>query len=145
VIKGVHQIVAMTFIDEYYDGCHVHHKDENKHNNRIFNLEILSHSDHARLHSDPSRLVNYVKKNGPPNKGKKMSAEFCEKCRVSAIRRAEREKKLGITHAYELQKRIHINQFMNVDGTKRVMDPEKYEKFREACKLGALKRNKKDT
>lgn len=92
VIKGVHQIVAMTFDERYYDGCHVHHRDENKHNNNISNLDVEDPRDHARHHANPENLKKYVRDHGPANKGKKMSPEFCEKCRISAIKRRERER-----------------------------------------------------
>ena len=38
-IKGVHQVVAMTFDKGYFPDCVVHHIDEDKHNNclEIFN------------------------------------------------------------------------------------------------------------
>lgn len=133
VIKGVHQIVAMTFIDEYYEGCHVHHKDENKHNNDVSNLEILDPQVHEKLHAKPDKLINYVKKNGSPTKGMKMSKEFCEKCRISALKRSEREKSLGMKHS-------HGNQFINPDGSRKTIDPIKMEKFKESCRKAALNR-----
>jgi hypothetical protein len=33
----------------------VHHKDENKHNNQIENLEVMDAGDHARFHSTTGR------------------------------------------------------------------------------------------
>ncbi len=33
----------------------VHHKDENKHNNQIDNLELMTSSEHAKLHSPVGR------------------------------------------------------------------------------------------
>jgi hypothetical protein len=36
-------------------GWHVHHRDGNKANNRIGNLEALSPKDHARIHSEEVR------------------------------------------------------------------------------------------
>ena len=87
VVKGAHQIISMTFDPNYYEGCVVHHEDENKHNNRYVNLTVESRIDHARHHADPNRLVDYIKRNGPANKGKKMSKEFCEHCRQSALKR----------------------------------------------------------
>ena len=51
------------------------------------NLEIKSRSEHSRYHADATALIEYSKKNGPHNKGKKMSAEFCQKCRQSALKR----------------------------------------------------------
>lgn len=115
-VKGVHQIVAMTFLDEYYDGCNVHHKDSDKHNNCLHNLEVLSPSDHARLHADRDILKNYTLEHGPANKGKKMSKEFCEHCRESALKRAERERSEGIKRGRSIR---HGNQFRNADGTKK--------------------------
>ena len=49
-VIGIHQAVAMTFLNGYYPGCIVHHKDENKYHNWDSNLEIISRSDHGRHH-----------------------------------------------------------------------------------------------
>ena len=78
----------MTFKPEYYPGCVVHHKDENKGHNYAENLEVESRNDHSRHHANPDAMLEWQKKNGGPvNKGQKMSAEFCEKCRQSALNR----------------------------------------------------------
>ena len=86
-VYGVHQVVAMTYLKDYYKGCIVHHKNEDTHDNKVDNLEIHSRSSHAAHHADPSPLIKYTYTNGPANKGKKMSAEFCEHCRESARKR----------------------------------------------------------
>lgn len=49
-VIGVHQAVAMTFNPDYYPGCIVHHKDENKYHNWDTNLEITSRREHASHH-----------------------------------------------------------------------------------------------
>lgn len=49
-ILGVHQAVAMTYSPDWFDGCVVHHIDENKFNNCINNLKCESRSDHSRHH-----------------------------------------------------------------------------------------------
>lgn len=36
-------------------GCHVHHKDEDRRNNRIENLECLEAADHRKIHADMRR------------------------------------------------------------------------------------------
>jgi hypothetical protein len=50
-VYGVHQLVAMTFNDKWFDGCIVHHLDEDKHNNYDYNLECMSREEHGRLHN----------------------------------------------------------------------------------------------
>lgn len=44
--KRIHVLVAETFIGEITRGYHVHHKDGNKQNNRVDNLEIISPKKH---------------------------------------------------------------------------------------------------
>jgi hypothetical protein len=53
---GVHSVVAMLNIDDWYDGCIVHHKDGNCHNNAVDNLEIMSRRQHALLHYEKGAL-----------------------------------------------------------------------------------------
>lgn len=50
-VIGVHQAVAMTFNPNYYPGCIVHHRDENKYHNWDTNLEVTSRSAHGHHHS----------------------------------------------------------------------------------------------
>lgn len=49
-VVGVHVLVSMTYDPEFYPGCIVHHKNENKYDNIDLNLEVTNRSDHARLH-----------------------------------------------------------------------------------------------
>lgn len=88
-VLGVHTVVAMKYLEDYTDGCIVHHKDENKHNNNVNNLEVFkTKAEHIRLHNKNNRtLANYTKIYGPHNKGKKMSEDFCRHCSESAKKR----------------------------------------------------------
>lgn len=45
--KRIHRLVAETFIGKIPKGYHVHHKDGNKQNNMVDNLEILSPREHS--------------------------------------------------------------------------------------------------
>ena len=83
-IVGVHVAVAMFHCLDYFEGCIVHHEDENKQNNWSYNLTCETRSEHSKRHASKTRLSEYVKANGPANKGKKMSNEFCKKCSDSA-------------------------------------------------------------
>ena len=91
-VFGVHQLVAMTFNPSYTSDCVVHHKDGNKTNNNYDNLECKSRSEHSKEHANPEPIIKYNKENGPINKGKKMSKEFKQKCKESAIRRWNKKK-----------------------------------------------------
>ena len=87
-VFGVHTVVAMKYLNDYFEGCVVHHKDEDTHNNSLNNLEVLQRSVHSKMHmKDPNFLGNYVKEHGSWNKDKKMSDEYREKCKQSAYKR----------------------------------------------------------
>lgn len=114
-ILGVHVVVAMKYLN-YFEGCVVHHKDENTHNNHISNLEVASRSEHSRKHNiNNMTLANYIKIHGPSNKGKKMSKEFCQK--MSIVRKKYIET-YGIKFAG--------NQYINAKG-QRIICPISFE------------------
>lgn len=46
----VHRVMYETFIGEIPDGLVIDHIDEVKSNNRLNNLQVLSHSDNLRKH-----------------------------------------------------------------------------------------------
>ena len=48
--KRLHRYVWEKYNGTISDGYHVHHKDHDKANNSIDNLELLSASEHSRLH-----------------------------------------------------------------------------------------------
>lgn len=92
-VYGVHTVVAMKYLDEFYQGCVVHHKDENPHNNNLENLEILDRSNHTKLHmKGDTRLADYVKEHGSWNKNKKMNEEYRQICKQSALKRWEKRR-----------------------------------------------------
>ena len=96
IIKGVHQLIGETFLPDFYDGCIIHHHDENKQNNCIENLEVMSRSNHARMHANPYALIKHIKENGPHNKGQRMSDEFREKCHIAALKRCSKSTNVGL-------------------------------------------------
>lgn len=63
--KGVHVLVWEKYYNKNVpDGYVIHHKDENKFNNDIKNLELMKHGEHSRMHFEKHR-----KKHGVWNKG----------------------------------------------------------------------------
>lgn len=101
-ILGVHQVVAMAYLN-YYDGCVVHHKDEDKHNNDVSNLVVESVSDHARRHANPERLVNYTKAHGSHNRGAAASEEVRKRRKKASDKKYNKKlKQLGVKRLKDL-------------------------------------------
>jgi len=57
ITKGyaVHRLVAINFIPNPQNKAHVHHKDENKSNNNVNNLQWVTPKEHANLRSEESK------------------------------------------------------------------------------------------
>lgn len=89
---GVYVVVAMKYLN-YYEGCLVHHKDENKMNNHVSNLEIISRSEHSRNHMIGNTIVKeYYKTHTSKKKGKTINdPEYSRKLSEAQKRRIERE------------------------------------------------------
>lgn len=46
----LHRVIYETFVGEIPEGYIIHHKDENKQNNAVSNLLMVSAEDHVRIH-----------------------------------------------------------------------------------------------
>lgn len=67
--QGVHIFIAQAFPEicgEWFEGCHVHHKDGNPLNNIATNLIILTAQEHLSLHSKGENNCNYGNHNKRP-------------------------------------------------------------------------------
>lgn len=82
----VHRLVALYFIDNPKNLKEVNHKDRNKENNNVFNLEWCTHSDNIK-HSYKTRTT--LKGINSPLYGKKATEETKQKQSI---------KKLGENH-----------------------------------------------
>ena len=56
----VHRLVASAFIDGFKDGLVVNHKDEDKHNNRVENLEWVTQQDNCNYGTRNERVKSKV-------------------------------------------------------------------------------------
>lgn len=65
------------------DGYEIHHKDGNKLNNKLSNLQLLTRSEHARLHAINNGLGKNRIGNTPPNKTPVELIEKIKKMRKS--------------------------------------------------------------
>jgi len=50
--KRIHRLVYEAFVGEIPNGYAVHHKDFNRQNNRVENLEVLSKKEHTKKHCE---------------------------------------------------------------------------------------------
>lgn len=72
VQKGVHQWVYLTFVGNIPEGMEVNHIDEDKHNNRLDNLNLLTHGDNMRYGTGIARSA-------ASRRGRKQSSEHITK------------------------------------------------------------------
>lgn len=79
-----YRLVARAFPEicgEWFDGCEVHHLDENSSNDRADNLRVVSIEEHHNLHYDEivSHLPEYYGYNDKPVYQYSLSGEFIKK------------------------------------------------------------------
>ena len=60
VTKDVHRLVALQFVEGYFEGAHVNHLDYDRFNNNYHNLEWLTQNDNNK-HSEDSRNKAIIK------------------------------------------------------------------------------------
>lgn len=91
---SIHRLVASCFIKpiKFSDkNIHVHHKDGNKDNNKVENLEILAMKEHQTLHHQKyplTKICIICGKTYTPHKTKRERAKTCSKeCWLESCKR----------------------------------------------------------
>ncbi len=77
-----HRVIMENFLGRLLERHEVvHHKDENKKNNSISNLEVMHSSDHSRLHVKPAIPNSSICKNcqKPFTRRKGLTSVFCSR------------------------------------------------------------------
>lgn len=92
----LHRIIYEQYYGSILEGYEIHHKDFNKSNNDITNLECLTISEHRKLHGNnqSQETKNKISDSG---KNRKFSKEHKQKLSNSHI---------GIKHSNETKKRL---------------------------------------
>lgn len=76
VERRLHRAVWKFYNGNIPKGYHIHHKDENKDNNDITNLELLSASQHSKIHNKNKRIWWHTEKGKRANKKGVRLAKF---------------------------------------------------------------------
>lgn len=82
VCRTVHRIVAKTFIPNPLNKKCVNHKDGDKLNNRVSNLEWVTHSENAK-HAFKNGLKIHKGENGPSHKLSELSARVIKEAALA--------------------------------------------------------------
>lgn len=110
--KLLHRLIFERFYGKIPKGYHIHHIDENKLNNCIFNLKLVSHSEHITLH----------------NKGKKQSFESRENSSKAKLGKSNSSNSSGYYRVYKYYHKQYAQGFTwvyevdssRLDGKKRI-------------------------
>ena len=105
-----HHIVSEYFNGELPDGCVVHHKDLDKHNNIPENLQVMSESEHKALHirlKHEQEPEKYIPQAGSKNPfyGHHHKEETKELFRKNGKRKENVEKLVAMVRSPEMRKR----------------------------------------
>lgn len=73
---AVHRLVALQFVEGYFDGAEVNHKDFNKLNPDATNLEWVSHEDNIRYSYDAGHYVGKFGKENPNYGNQTLSQKY---------------------------------------------------------------------
>lgn len=110
---GVHILVAQKFVDGWFDGAEVNHKDLNKTNNRAENLEWITHSGnqkHQYYLYHPEHKVNCCRICGKELTSQ--TAKYCLDCMVEK-RRESWPKKEELEHDIQYFSILEIGRKYN--------------------------------
>ena len=124
VTLSVHRLVAMAFIPRIAGKNEVNHKDGNKSNNTVDNLEWVDRSDNM-LHAYANDLNHKGIDNSQSVYTEEQIHEVCRLLSENNLSRAEINKVTGVSLSIikgilDHKKWKHISKFYNIDGYNKV-------------------------
>ena len=112
--KLLHRLIFEDFYGEIPKGCVIHHKDENPLNNCIMNLQLLTESQHHKLHSTGENNPFYGRKHSEETKrliGEKSKGRmFKDYPRIIKAGSANGIKMYGLIHNKKIVKRSRYKE-----------------------------------
>lgn len=91
----VHILVAMQFVDGWFEGAEVNHKDFNRSNPDANNLEWVSHSDNVRYSVDAGRYVGKFGEENPNYGNDTLSRKYQKDKELSKEKQSRPRKQNG--------------------------------------------------
>jgi hypothetical protein len=96
---SVHILVGKAFVDGYFDGAEINHIDCDRINNRVDNLEWVSHNDNVKYSIDMGNHVsvsaNYFGENNPNYGNHKLKEKYAKDKELSKLKQGRKGKQNG--------------------------------------------------
>lgn len=133
----IHQLVYCSFnnLDKVPDGYLIHHKDHNKHNNNLLNLELITHKQHIAEHynevfsEENKRKISEMMKTNNPMKNPEVVQKVKDKLTGREGRKLSDEERL--MHSQRMKDN---NPMKNPEVAKRVSDKHRGKHVSEEVK-----------
>lgn len=100
--RCLHQYIWMCVNGDILEGYDIHHKDHNKLNNSIYNLELVEHNEHTLNHNKEKKII-FIGENNPFY-GKHHTDET--KRKISETHKGENNHFYGKRHTEETKRKI---------------------------------------
>lgn len=100
IVEKIHRLVAEAFIGPKPNGFEVNHKDGNKLNNRVQNLEYVTHAENMRHASRCGLLNGQIGTNNGNSKLTEANVSTIKKLRREGLFQREIAKRFSISQAH---------------------------------------------
>ena len=103
----VHRLVGFSFVDGYFTGAEINHKDCNRENNSYDNLEWVSHTDNIQYSINQGTHISKIKdmcgKNNPNYGNRVLRKKYSSNKELSKIKQGRQGSSNGKSKAIHMQ------------------------------------------